>query len=71
MIRIYNVMYQPRTDDPVIIASYTSSQQATEHLNHINENNPKAGEFHYISIIEEETEEPEWPGQDSGIESFR
>lgn len=70
MIRIYNVMYQPRTDNPVIIASYTSSQKATDHLNHINENNPKAGKFHYISVVEESYED-EWPGQDSGIESFR
>lgn len=70
MIKIYNVMYQPRMEDPVIIATYTSSQQATNHLNRINEKNPKAGEHHYISVVEEQHEE-EWPGQDSGIENFR
>lgn len=62
----YDIIYVPRIQDEVVIATFGTLEEANDQMNKIKEQNPKAYNHHYI----QERKDSEWPGQDSGIELF-
>tara|TARA_B100001109_G_C18663284_1_gene380595 strand:+ start:95 stop:286 length:192 start_codon:yes stop_codon:yes gene_type:complete len=61
----YEVIYVPRVQDEVVVASFDTLEEANEHMKHIEKENPKAFKHHYIQERKEG-----WPCEDSGIELF-
>ena len=53
----YVIEYEPRVEDPVIIARFSSIKKAEEYLAIIKLQRPKAGRHHKIIKIDREFEE--------------
>ena len=62
----YDVIYVPRVQDEVTVASFETLEEANDHMKLIEKENPKAHKHHYI----QERKDVTWPGEDSGIELF-
>ena len=45
---MYKIMYQPRMDDPVVIARFESAEEALEWLDLIQKEKPQASKYHYM-----------------------
>lgn len=48
MNNVYEIVYEPRIQDPVVVATFTSELAAYEHLEKIQEQKPKAGQYHTV-----------------------
>ena len=44
----YDVYYEPRMDDPEVVAKFETQEEAKSYLNTIKENRPKAAPYHFI-----------------------
>lgn len=62
----YDVIYIPRIQHEVVVATFETLEEASEHMELIKKENPKAYKHHRI----EEKKDVTWPGEDSGIELF-
>tara|TARA_Y100000015_G_scaffold13033_1_gene12506 strand:+ start:234 stop:428 length:195 start_codon:yes stop_codon:yes gene_type:complete len=62
----YDIIYVPRIQDEVVVATFDTLEEANNHMEKIKSENPKAHNHHYI----QERKETVWPGEDSGIELF-
>lgn len=62
-----HIVYHPRAEDTVVVAKFTSYNDAKSHMEIIKQKHPKAYKYHEILIVEDDTEE--WLWQDSGIEA--
>ena len=62
----FEIVYTPRVQSEVIVATFETLEEATDHLETIKQTRPKAYRHHRI----EEVKEQEWLGQDSGIEDY-
>tara|TARA_B100000886_G_C20405082_1_gene484381 strand:+ start:630 stop:824 length:195 start_codon:yes stop_codon:yes gene_type:complete len=62
----YEIIYVPRVQDEVVVATFETLEEANEHMKLIEKENPKAHKHHYI----QEKKDVTWPGEDSGIELF-
>ena len=48
MDTMIKVMYQPRMDDPVCVARFSTQEEAQAHLENIKIERPKAAPHHYV-----------------------
>lgn len=62
-----HIVYQPRVDDPIVVAKFESYADAKSHMEVIKKERPKAYVHHTINIVEDDSDE--WLWQDSGIEA--
>ena len=46
--QMVKIMYQPRIEDEVVIAEFSTREQAEQEMARIEKNNPKAFPYHYI-----------------------
>lgn len=61
-----HIVYQPRADDPIVVAKFKSYDDAKSHMEVIKKERPKAYAHHKIHIVNDVADE--WLWQDSGIE---
>ena len=52
---VYGIEYEPRIEDPVIVARFDNKDEAEQHMEKIRTQSPKAAKHH--RIIEETTKE--------------
>ncbi len=52
---VYGIEYEPRIEDPVIVARFDTKDEAEQHMEKIKTQNPKAAKHH--RIIEETTDD--------------
>ena len=43
-----NIMYQPRIEDPVCVATFETEEEAIAHMEKIKIERPKAAQYHYM-----------------------
>ena len=48
---MYAIEYEPRMDDPVVVARFDTMDEAEEHMDFIKTKNPKAAPYHKIISI--------------------
>ena len=66
-MQLIQIVYHPRVEDPVVVASFSNIEEAQEYMAEIKATNPKAAKHHEL-IISEITTQTEWLWSDSGIE---
>ena len=44
----YDIIYVPRVQDEVVVATFDTLEEANEHMEKIKSENPKAHNHHYI-----------------------
>ena len=57
---MFNILYQPRTEDEVVVASFDNIRDATAHMELIKNERPRAFKYHRL--------ETGWNWADSGAE---
>jgi hypothetical protein len=67
MMQLIQIVYQPRMENPVVVATFDDIDEAQEHMAEIKATRPKAAKHHEI-VISEITTQTEWLWADSGIE---
>jgi hypothetical protein len=60
----YEIIYTPRVQDEVVVAKFSTLEEATNYMELIKKEKPQAVKYHRIEEIKD------WPFQDSGIENF-
>lgn len=66
-MQLVQIIYYPRVEDPVIVASFSNIEEAQEYMAEIKASNPKAAKYHEL-VISEITTQTEWLWADSGVE---
>lgn len=56
-IKMYAIEYEPRIEDPVIVARFDTMHEAERHLETIRMKSPKAAKYHTI-IVDEDFHNP-------------
>jgi len=67
MMQLIQIVYQPRIENPVVVATFDAVDEAQEYMAEIKATRPKAAKHHEI-VISEITTQTEWLWADSGIE---
>tara|TARA_A100001035_G_C27405127_1_gene330351 strand:+ start:155 stop:331 length:177 start_codon:yes stop_codon:yes gene_type:complete len=55
---MFAIEYEPRIEDPVIIAKFTTLNEAEAYMEVIKDKSPKAAAYHTIVAIEDEFHNP-------------
>jgi len=66
-MQLIQIVYQPRMENPVVVATFDDIDEAQEYMAEIKATRPKAAKHHEI-VISEITTQTEWLWSDSGIE---
>ena len=66
-MQLIQIVYQPRMENPVVVATFDNIDEAQEYMAEIKATRPKAAKHHEI-VISEITTQTEWLWADSGIE---
>ncbi len=66
-MQLIQIVYQPRMENPVVVATFDNIDEAQEYMAEIKATRPRAAKHHDI-VISEITTQTEWLWSDSGIE---
>jgi hypothetical protein len=66
-MQLIQIVYQPRMENPVVVATFDNIDEAQEYMAEIKATRPRAAKHHEI-VISEITTQTEWLWSDSGIE---
>lgn len=62
---MYEIIYQPRAEDPVVIGKFNTKEEAEAYMEEIKQKRPKAAPYHSIQ------EQPKEHGGPKGLEPTR
>jgi len=48
---MYVIEYQPRAEDPVVVAEFDTLEEAEAHMEVIRTERPRAADYHYIKNL--------------------
>ena len=67
MMQQIQIVYHPRVEDSVVVATFNDIDEAQKYMAEIKATRPKAAKYHEL-VISEITTQTEWLWADSGIE---